>query len=351
MITARKHLKNVESYSVPPYTRKDKIRLDLNENLFGCSPEVIKALKKIIKSDLDIYPGYDLLTEKIANDYSVKKQNVLLTNGADDAIRIVIDTFVDRNEEVIIPVPTYSMFELYAGLSGARIIKVLYNQDYSFPIDKVLKNINHKTKLIVIVNPASPLGTLISEEDLIKILKRAKNSIILLDETYWHFAGVSSSKLINKFKNLIIVQTFSKVFALAGLRLGFLLANENYLPEINKIAFPYAATHPAVIAGYAAMKDTKYTKKVLQQINTEKKYLVEELRTTANKVFSTLTNFIIVDFGTRSNTIYKSLFNQGILVKDIGSMPMMKGFLRIAIGTHKENKILIEVLKSATNSH
>jgi histidinol-phosphate aminotransferase len=344
MIKARRQLENVHSYEIPSFTRKDKIRLDLNESLFGCSPKVIEALREINTTDLDIYPEYDLLSKKIANNLSVKKENVLLTNGADDAIRIIIDTFIDRRDEILIPVPTYSMFELYSDLCGAWIKRIQYKEGFSFPINDILQNIGTWTKIVVIVNPASPLGTLIPEDYLIKILKKAKDSIVLLDETYWHFAGESHSGLLKKYKNLVIVQTFSKIFGLAGMRLGFILANESLMPEINKVAFPYAVTYPAVVAGYAALNDKGFIKEIVKKINIEKEFLCLNLRKSASRVHQTKTNFILADFGLKSDFVHKSLFKKGILVKNIGSMPLMDGFLRITVGTRKENKILIDAI-------
>jgi histidinol-phosphate aminotransferase len=344
-MNSRKGLKDIVPYSVPPFTRKDKIRFDLNENNFGPSPKVLKAIKKAKHRDFSMYPEYAKLIKKIAIQFRIKSEYVLLTDGGDDAIRCVIDAFVDREEEILIPVPNYSMFELYAKLSGAEIKNVTYNEDFSFPVEQVLKNITAKTKMVVIVNPANPSGTLIAKDDLIKILDKAKNSIVLLDETYFHFSGKSFSELLNTYENLVIVQSFSKVYGLAGLRLGIILARENVLTEILKVAFPYPVSSLSAIAGYASIKDTKYNDYIVKRTNTEKKYLVKELKKIANDVKMTYTNFILVRFDRIAENICKELIKKGILVKYIGSLPLLKDYLRISIGTHRENKILIKNLK------
>jgi histidinol-phosphate aminotransferase len=344
-MTPRKDLKKIIPYNVPSYTRKDKIRLDLNENNFGCSSKVFKAIEKAKSYEFSMYPENDKLINKIAIEFKVKPENVLLADGGDDAIRCVIDTFVDRGEEVLLPVPNYSMFDLYAKLSGAKINNILYNKDFSFPVQDVLNNITGKTKLIVIVNPANPTGMLIVKDDLIKILDKAKKSVVLLDETYFHFSGESFSDLINSYKNLIIIQSFSKVYGLAGLRLGFILANKKSINELLKVSFPYPVSSLSILASYASINDKKHTKNIIKLINIEKEFLCKELQIFADEVKMTKTNFILVKFKKISKNICKELLNKGILVKYIGSLPLLKDYIRIGIGTHKENKLLLKNLK------
>ena len=344
MIESRRGLDGVVPYPVPSYTRKDKLRFDLNESNFGCSPKVLRAIKSASKLDLLMYPDYEKLNTKIAEEYNVLPSNILLTNGGDDAIRSITDTFVDKKEEVLLPVPTYSMFALYAKLSGAKIKEVVYNKDFSFPINKVLKGITHRTKMVVVVNPASPLGTTITKQELVDILEKAKNSIVLLDETYHHFSGKSMAHLVKEYDNLVVIQSFSKVYGLAGLRIGFIIADQEILKEISKVAFPYAATSLAVSAAIAAMHDEDYTEKVIAQIETEKKFLCSELKGIAEKVHNTDTNFIIAKFGKSSDELHEKLEDRGILVRNIGNLPLMKGYLRISPGLRKENITLVKAI-------
>jgi histidinol-phosphate aminotransferase len=344
MIESRKGLENVVPYPVPSYTRKEKLRFDLNESNFGCSPKVLRAVKSASKSDLLIYPEYEKLNSKIAEEYNVLPSNIMLTNGGDDAIRSVTDTFINKKDEIILPVPTYSMFELYAKLSGAKIKEISYNKDFTFPINKILKGISQRTKMVVVVNPASPLGTTLTKQELIDILEKAKNSIVMLDETYHHFSGKSMAHLIKEYDNLVVVQTFSKVYGLAGLRIGFIIADQDRLREISKVAFPYAATSLAVDAAYAAMNDEDYTENVIAQIEAEKKFLCSELKGIAEKVHNTDTNFIIAKFGKCADELHEKLEDRGILVRNIGHLPMMKGYLRISPGFRKENITLVKAI-------
>ncbi len=344
MTDSRKGLDGVTPYPVPAYTRKDKLRFDLNESNFGCSPKVLRAIKSASKSDLLVYPEYEKLVKKIAEEYGVSPSNVMLTNGGDDAIRSVIDTFVDKKDEILLPVPNYSMFELYGKLSGAKIKEIMFNKDFSFPLNRVIKAIHQRTKMIVVVNPASPLGTVISKSELTEILDKAKNALVLLDETYHHFSGKSMANLLKEYENLVSVHTFSKVYGLAGLRIGFIIAGSDLLKEISKVAFPYAVSSISVNAAYAAMNDEDYTEKVIQQIEAEKKFLCSELKGIAEKVHNTDTNFILAKFGKHSDELHEKLEDKGILVKNIGRLPMMKGYLRISPGLRKENTTLVKAI-------
>ena len=344
MVKSRKGLEDISPYFVPPYSRMDKVRLDLNESSFGCSKKVFKALGELKPKDTAVYPEYEKLNKKIASEFKVKPENVLVTNGGDDAIRCVIDTFSSKEDEIIIPVPNYSMFELYANLSGIKVKKIQFNDNLSFPLEQVLEKITNRTKMIVIVNPASPLGTILSKKKLTAILEKAKDSIVLLDETYFHFAGNSYSEMVNKYKNLVVIQTFSKIYGLAAARIGFILANEKILKEILKVAFPYPVSSFSTIAAYAALSDKKFISEVLKKVNREKEYLVDYLKPYTDNVINTHTNFILAKFENKADLIYKKLYKRSILVKNISNLPMMKDYIRISIGNREENNILLKTL-------
>jgi histidinol-phosphate aminotransferase len=190
MIKTRKILDQVTPYQLPTIPRGNKIRLDLNENVKGCSPAVRKAINKAGSDDIAMYPEYQELIEKLAHYLRLVLDNILLTNGADEAIRCIMDCYIEKGEEVIIPVPNYSMFGILTQLRGAETKEVLYGNDFSFPLEDVFTTISLRTRLVVISNPNSLLGTSIKRSALIKILRKtqALGSVVLLDETYHHFA-------------------------------------------------------------------------------------------------------------------------------------------------------------------
>jgi histidinol-phosphate aminotransferase len=347
MIKPRKALENVIPYQLPLISRKNKIRLDLNESPLGCSPKVMEAIKSVGPEDISTYPEYQTLMEKIANYFEIKSENVLLTNGADDAIRCIIETYVEEKGEVMIPEPSYSMFEIFCKIRGAKILKVPCDKDLSFPTEKVLSQINERTKMIILSNPGNPTGTSIKEGDLIEILKKGK--IVLLDETYWHFAKKSNIRLTEDFDNLFVTQSFSKIFGLAGLRLGFLISDEENIKNITKVALPFAVNSLAVRAGSAALDDKKFVERVVKETEKEKRFLCQELEKFGNvlKVHKTDTNFLLVDFGEFGNEMHKKLADKNVLVRRMDSYSVLNGFLRITVGKREDNLALLEAIEGA----
>jgi histidinol-phosphate aminotransferase len=347
VIKARKSLEKVTPYRLPLISRKSKIRLDLNESPFGCSPKVMEAIKSVGHEDISTYPEYQTLMEKIANYFEIKSENVLLTNGADDAIRCIIETYVEEKDEVMIPEPSYSMFDIFCKIRGAKILKVPCDKDLSFPTEKLLSQINERTRMIVLSNPGNPTGTSIKEGDLIKILKKGK--IVLLDETYWHFAKKNYTNQIKEFDNLFVVQTFSKIFGIAGLRLGFLISDEENIKNITKVALPFAVNSLAVRAGIAALSDKKFVERVVKEMEKEKRFLCQELEKFGNvlKVHKTDTNFLLVDFGEFGNEMHKKLADKNVLVRRMDGYSVLNGFLRITVGKREDNLALLGAIEEA----
>jgi len=340
----RRCLKKISAYKLPGVSRTEKIKLDLNENTKGCSPRVIKALKNLGVDDVTFYPEYNSLIKNIATYHNVKPGNIILTNGGDDAIRCIIDTYIEKGDEIIIPVPTFAMFELWAKIREAKVKKILCNSNLSFPGQRILKAITKKTRMVVIANPNSPTGTSMKKQELIKILFKAKNAIVLLDETYHHFAKRSYVGLINRFKNLIIMDTFSKVFGLAGLRIGFIVSNSNNIDNLSKINLPYSVNSVAVIAANEALNDKRYIKDTVRRIEIEKIFLYTKLKKMGIKVYPSKTNFLLARLDNLSDVVHKRLLSRGILVKNMNGYPMLNGFLRITIGTRRENMTLLKAL-------
>ncbi|MBN1155269.1 histidinol-phosphate transaminase [candidate division KSB1 bacterium] len=341
MIKPKKTLAQVTPYQLPEQSRMDKIRLDLNENTWGCSPRVLQRIRDLSLEEIATYPEYNLFIDKLASYYGLQEENIILSNGADDSIRTVFDTYLEQNNEVILPVPTYSMFDFFAKIRGAKLVEILYNDDFSFPVQKVLNHITESTKIIVIVSPANPLGTAISRQDLEVVLNEAGDALVLLDETYHHFMNETYSDLIQRYENLVIIQTFSKIYALAGLRLGITLAQDKVINDLNKINLPFAANVAAVKAAEVAIDDTDYLKEMIKAVDREKQYYHEQLKRLGYAPHESATNFIIVNFEEDSQVIYDRLRQKGILVKNLNNYPMLKGFLRISIGRHEENEQVI----------
>ncbi len=341
----RKAMTNVKPYSVFNENRHEKVRLDLNENAWGCSPKVLLAIKNSEIKDISLYPAYQSLKKKLADHSGVKPENLTLSNGADDSIRCVFDCLVEEADEVIIPVPNYGMFDIFSRIRGANVVNVLYHDDFSFPTEKVLDSITQKTKLIIIVNPANPLGTVIDESDLIRILENASDAYVLLDETYHHFFSRSHIELINRFDNLIIVQTFSKAFGLTGLRLGMTFSDSENIIALSKVNLPFAVNNLALKAAHAALDDAEFLQSVIESTKKETSFLERELNKLGIETHSGFTNFLLMKIGKRSDEIYQKLQQRNILLRNLGKLPLLHGYLRISIGRREDNVKFLDALK------
>jgi histidinol-phosphate aminotransferase len=342
---AKESVQNVSVYSLMPFTRRDKIRLDLNESAWGCSPKVLQALRNIKSLDVSAYPDYCELIDKIAARYNLTPKNILLTNGADDAIRAVMQTYIESGDEVLLAEPSFGMIAIYAKVMGANVNPILYNPDFSFPAARFLSAIHPATRLIAIVRPDSPTGAVIARTDLIEILKKAPDSIVLLDETYHHFLQETCTDLIADFDNLIVTQSFSKAHGLAGLRLGFVASDERNIAEIGKVNPPFAVNSIAVIAGLAALDDPQHIERVVEEVQANKTSLMHELSKLGLSTRDSAANFILLNVGDEADAVHQKLLSRNILVKNLNGAPLTRGYFRIAIGDRRINKTLLQALQ------
>ena len=344
---ARDAVESVSAYPVQPGTRRDKIRLDLNENTRGCAPGVLEALRSVGSLDVSGYPDYQELIDRIASRYTIPSSNVLLTNGADDAIRAVMQTYVDPGDDVVLAEPSFAMTQVYAQVTGARVRTVSYDREFRFPAAQFLAAIEPRTRLVAIVRPDSPTGAVIARSDLIEILNKLRNGVVLLDETYHHFLRETCARLVEQFRNLVVVQSFSKAYGLAGLRLGFVASDPRNVQQIQKVNPPFAVNSLAVIAGLKALEDEPFLEQILKDVKSERDFLARELSGLGLEVRESPANFLLVHVGREPAAVHQELARRNILVKDMSSSPLLQGFLRVAVGTRSEHLALVQALQEA----
>lgn len=347
MIKPKKAVIEMEDYSPPTSGRENKLRLDFNENTIGCSPKVIQALQQIRANKLSVYPEYAKFRKKLASFLKINENEILLTNATDEAIQLVMNTFVEKGDEVIIPTPTFAMFKFYASLAEAKIKEVLYEEDLTFPTDGIISSISSKTKIVILVNPNNPTGTAILEKDILQIIQKAQdnNAIVLVDEAYYEFYGKSCLELIRKYENVIITRTFSKAYGLAGLRIGYIAANSKTMEFLEKASSPYSVNSLAVIAAKATMNDGEYMDNYVKEVNENKSFVENELAQLGIKTYPSEANFLIANFGDLCDNIYEQLKQKDILVRNRTKDQLLKNCLRIGIGTKEQCGKFIKALK------
>ncbi|MEK6947327.1 MAG: histidinol-phosphate transaminase [Nanoarchaeota archaeon] len=348
MIRPRKAVIEMKEYNPPTSGRENSLRLDFNENTAGCSPVVIKTLGKIDRNLLSTYPEYTNLRRSLAKYCNVNADEIIATNGTDEAIKTIIETYIEKSkDEIIIPVPTYAMFKFYAQLNEAVIKEINYNEDLSFPTEKILDSITIKTKIIILVNPNNPTGTSIKQIDIIQILKKAKknNALVLIDEAYYQFYGKSSIPLVKKYDSLFVIQTFSKAFGLAGLRSGYIVSNKNNTKVIQKVLSPYSVNIAAAICASEALKDLAYIKNYVKEVNASKKIFLRELSSLGIQYYKTDANFVLLKIGPQAAIFCEKLKEKDILVRNRSSDPLLQGCVRITLGTVRQTMQLIKALR------
>lgn len=345
---ALQRIQEMKSYNPPLSGRRkfDGILLDFNERTLPPSSEVQKALQSLLKSNkLQLYPEYGDLERKLAQYVGVNANQIMITNGSDQGIDLIFRTFTEASDTVIIPTPSFAMFYQSAQITGNKILSPLYKKDdLPFPLEELLGLINESVKLIVICNPNNPTGTLVSVNDIKKIAQKASNAIILVDEAYFEFSGVTAVSLIKKYPNIIVTRTLSKAFGLPSLRAGYIVASKNYINELLKVRGPYDVNMVAYIASLAALDDLKGIQNYVNEVMTQAKPMVEEFFTQNNITFYPSSgNFLL--FRPNQKQVEKILKENGILVRPQEKTNIEKT-LRLTIGTVDQMRQFIKVYQN-----
>jgi histidinol-phosphate aminotransferase len=340
----REAILNRRTYEAPAEGRAGKLRLDFNENTSGCSPAVKRALAKLTTKQLAMYPEYRAPTRRIARYFGVRPEELQLTNGGDDALRVFFDTFVEAGSSILICEPTFPMYRYYAEIYGARISALRYGGEMEFPLESVIAALRKKPRVLFIANPNNPTGTLLQKEELRRILKAATHTAVVLDEAYAEFSGFSVVRWIKKYPQLFVARTFSKVAGLAALRLGAVIACIESLALVRRAMSPFPVNLAALVAAEAALNDPATMQRYMTDVKRLRAWFEAELGKFGVKAFPSAGNFLLANFGPSGSALFKKLERQGILLrersKDIGP-----GFVRITIGTPSEMRRLLKTMR------
>ena len=339
-------VKNMRPYSPPSQGRVDQMRLDFNENTIGCSPKVIEAISEIIDANaMSMYPEYSQAKSVIANFFNVMSEQLVFTNGTDEAISLLVNTFVEQGQQLVLVHPSYAMYRFYGELGGAKITEVQYEitDDFKFPMAKLLASINQETAAVFLANPNNPTGTAISRSEIVQVLRAAPNSVVLIDEAYVEFADVSALDLINEFPNLFVSRTFSKAYGMAGIRFGCLFSDAQNIEWVQKAQSPYSVNVVAITAALAAVRDGKYLTNYVSEVRESRKFVEAEFERLGVKYFDSTGNFLLFDVGSRATSIRDQLATRGVLVRDRSYE--IAGCVRVTIGTKQQMKLFINELE------
>jgi len=341
----RQAIEQMAPYTPPTSSRQGKLRLDFNENTIGCSPQVLRVLKKqLSREGLSIYPEYTEARAQMAPFLGVDAEQILLTNGTDEAIHAVISTYVNPGDEVLIPWPTFPMFRFYPEVAGAAPRTVAYRQpDLAFPVDELCDAVTERTKAILIANPNNPTGTAIPLADVEKILRRAGEAAVMIDEAYFEFYGVTARDLIPAYPNLFVSRTFSKVYGLAALRVGYLMSREENIRIMRKGQSPYSVNSVALTCALAALEDEEYMRSYVSEVLESREMLYRGLKRLRVPYYRSEANFVLAHFGACVKQVCAGLREKGILIRDRSHE--LAGTARITAGKKAQTRKVLAALK------
>lgn len=346
---ANPNIQRMQAYC-PPLDNRTKytgLLLDFNERTIPVSPKVREALMEYAKNGkFIVYPEYYDLCDQIGAYAGVQTKQIMITNGSDQGIELIFRTFTKEGDKVIIPEPSFTMFNQCAGAVGNKIISPIYEGlALNFPTEAILSSIDEKVKLIVICNPNNPTGTLASLEDVKQIAKTAPGAIVMVDEAYFEFSGVTAVALIKEFPNIIVTRTFSKAFGLAAFRIGYLIASVENVQELLKLRGPYDINVPATIVAEASLKNRARTQAYVAEVRTQSKPILETFfQKNGISYVPSQSNFILFRIDDPSKTC-EALNKAGIKVRP-RSGPGIENTIRVSIGTVSQTKQFIQTYKN-----
>lgn len=345
MIEPREELKNINPYETASYPENWDMKLDSNENYIGPSTKVLNVFKNLSEHDISHYPCYGKLYDRLEKLFDANKECIALTNGADEALFAAINTYISKNDCILNVTPSFSMPKIYAKSVGACYVEIPYEEKWEYPFTAIKAALSKGVKALIITTPNNPTGDLVAKEQIEEILKNYQETLVILDETYANYSGQNNLDLVNKYNNLIIIKSFSKDYALAGLRLGCLISQKENINNLKKVISPYNVNSAAVEAACASLDDENYIAYVKDEILRSRACLCEELRNLNVVVYRSYANFVLADFGESVKTVFNILEENKIAVKSFESNDCLKNCLRITVPTYSAVSRLISLLQ------
>ena len=339
---------NIYRLSTSSNSRLDQIRLDKNERADAHLSFFFNKLKDNITSDLiSAYPEFDKIYKKLSKKLKVNANNIVFTAGSDQAIKNTFELFYKKNKEVITIDPTFAMVDIYCKIFRTRQIKIGYDNNLKLRLKDIYGAINKNTSLIILANPNSPTGTVITKRDLIKIIKKAAkyNAKVLLDEAYHEFSTYNFSSKIKDYKNLIIIRTFSKIFGLAGLRAGYVLSNKEIIKKYFAIKPMYEINSIAVKALELILSNQKFINVYLKEMREGEEYAKIFCKKNNFKFIKCHANFFHVYFNYDPKKIQNYLLKKKILIKGGPGVDNFEKYLRISFAKKSTISLILNEVK------
>src|SRR5271169_2892801 len=337
MLRPRDSIAGLNPYHSPIVSRSG-LSLDLNESMAGCSPRVLARLRSLSAADVSLYPQREVGERLVANFLGLAPEQVLLTNGVDEALSVLFASYLGPNEEgaggeLLFADPTFVMYPMLGEALGAHVVHLRSGEDLALPVAGLLARISPRTRVIAIANPNNPTGLAAARADLRKILDAAPDSAVLIDEAYFEFCGETLICDLARQPNLFVARTYSKVYGLAGLRLGVLTGAAEQIDYLRRLSLPFNVNSVALACLEEALADQAFACDHVAQVKPGREQLAHLFDELGLRFWPSQTNFVLVRVGESANAFVESMRRRGILVRDSSANPGCDGCVRITVGT------------------
>jgi histidinol-phosphate aminotransferase len=333
-----------------------KIKLSANESALGPSPKAVKEFIKVSKN-FKRYPDSDgtFLRKTIAKKFKLDDSRIILGSGSDQIFELICKAFLNKDDEVVVPQFSFIIYRIYSKLNYAKVVYASENNFIS-SVDNILSCVTNKTKIVFIANPNNPTGTYISKNEILRLRKKLRSDILLVvDDAYFEYMNSKDYKcgleLFSKFKNVVVTRTFSKIYGLAGLRVGWGYASKNIIGSLNQIKPPFNVSRPALFTATVAIKDTAWLNKEIRHVRKWSKKFYNTFKKLNIHTNKSSVNFSLINFDRVKKTskqVFYALAKVGILLRQMDAYSI-KNSLRVTVGNSKENLKLIVELKKILN--
>ncbi len=348
MISTRNTIENIFPHKSEEYMIDWRLKLDSNENIYGSSNVVLSAIKNIDPLSISTYPVYGKVLDKISEKYNLIKENILLTNGSSEAINIILNTYLNPEDEILSYCPTFIIPQMCAKILGASVKLINYDKKFVFDCEKIKNSISDKTKIIYIATPNNPTGELVKASIIEILLDKFSDILFVVDCTYINFSYGSTFMdyidLIKKYNNIVVVKSFSIDFAMAGLRFGFIASNSEIIKNLKKVTPSYSVNSVALNCAISVLNDEKRMEDIKEQNSIARKALFDTLSEKGFNPYESEGNFIFCDFNSYAKFYYEKFKKSGVIVRDYFCSSEYDSFLRITVPKLGGVKYISELL-------
>jgi histidinol-phosphate aminotransferase len=346
VLKPREAVRTLPSYH-PPLAGRSGLRLDFNENTAGCSPRVLEKLRSLDEELFAKYPEREPVESIVADFLKISPAEVLLTNGVDEAIHLLCQTYLNPADEALIVVPTYSMYRIYTLAAGATLVSVPLETGFQFSADSVINCVTERTRLVAIANPNNPTGTVATSEALLQIARSAPRAAVLIDEAYFEFHGQTMLPSWRELPNVFVARTFSKAYGLAGLRIGMLTGEAEQMRAVRLVSSPYNVNVVALTCLPTVLSDQAYIRHYVKEVLETRGSVERALAENEIEFWPSRANFILARVGSSSADsarFVEKMRQRGILVRDRSSDYRCEGCVRITCGPRQHSDQLLTAL-------